>query len=389
MSASESTRRAAQVVFTRVEPEFSPTAREGYQIVWASPWLVPAVVSEIESRVCCYSPLPERGPRLQFSALRSGGYFAARSEEVEVSRRVCDRAGRRVFLAQAGWVSDEALERPDFNPFAVLDAFAGVQRVEDLVDRFGQATGVATDLDIDGGDGLSGRLGKDAAEGSAALALTGEILSMSQPVSTARFFLRGESGKVESVLRMLWAFLPPVLRKRCSFDTEIYNCFNSRASYLLLAGHRPPPGMELTLVDLAAPAIPSVTDEACKVYLAWLSRALSAGGESVMATTETAYQIAQTLCRRELASKLEVLDRDTCREILQHEAERLRRRLAEKRRRSFRRQSSGEAFEAALREQVQTMPETVIAELAQHNGTGLWGMRSLFRNLWHLLRSNR
>jgi hypothetical protein len=236
---------------------------------------------------------------------------------------------------------------------------------------------------------LPGNSLDDTPERTTALALTSEVLAMAHPFSTPRYFLRGEKGQVESVLRMVCTFLPPVLRQICSFDTQIDGCFRRDTNYLFVAGYRPPTAVQLTIVDLAASSATVIADEVCTVYLAWLGRALSSYSEYFVTRTATAYEVALGLCGRSTATKPELLDRDTCREILQHEFERLRSRMAALRRRRFRRQTSGVDFESTLSEQAQTVPEDLVAELAKNGGHGMWRVRSFFRNLWHLSRSDK
>jgi hypothetical protein len=387
--------RAAQLVFTRVEPAYSPKAREGYQIVWSSPSLVAEVVAEIESRIRCFVPAQGRERRLQFSALRAGGYFVARTEQIRTNRSICDRHGRPGFLVQAGWVKEEEFAKLGYDPFPLLAAFPSDVEIDDLVATFGRATGVATELDIEVGEGdYEGLTTGASIERTAALALTGEILAFADPPVSSRFFLRGENSNVESVLRMVHAFLPSHLRRICSFDTHIDGCLLADATYLFLAGQRLPSSRPLQIIEVLAPPTMSMTDNVSEMFLGWLTRRLALNRpEAIAKQTETAYQVALVLCGRKAATNAGELNKEVCRELLEDHGELLRRRLAACMSPWLERRFIDDYFKWVLDDQIQTAPEELVAELikgnSSHQADGVRRAHSRWEGLKRALRPRR
>ena len=367
--------RAGQLVFARVEPAYSPTARAGYQVVWASRSLPSQLVDEIAVRVRCFTASPGRERRLQFAPLPAGGFFASCTRQLPANPQVSDRDGRSTFLANAVWLDNKEFEAVDSDPFALLAALpAG--GIEDLVASFGQASGAAPELDVAVGEGATATAAADgnlAAGWDSSLAdldpsllpLVGGVLADGGGAARPPIFLRGSSEQLEVVLRTVVALLPPSSRGRCSFDTVVDGC-PPRADYRFVAGAWRPPAQRVEVVDLGAERSAAVVGPPAASYVAWLARALASRPLAAVKTqTETAYWACLALCGEQAAAAADgvALDPGVCREILAHEGEQLGRRVLAWSRRGIRLGGRERCCQWLLGELLEAAPERLVAGL--------------------------
>ena len=109
------------LIYSRVESEYSPRRRAGYQVVYHSPELT-AEVPEIEKRVQCFQSSDQ--DRLQFFTTSTGNVVLSRTSPiVEPDRTIIDRNLRPgAFITQAYVLTPATFSRVENDPFAILDA---------------------------------------------------------------------------------------------------------------------------------------------------------------------------------------------------------------------------------------------------------------------------
>lgn len=214
---------AAQLIYARVEAEYSSRGRPGYQTVYQSPSLSAAEVELIERRVQCFRPARPADARLQCFQLPGGRAVIGRSVLVRGDPAIVDRLGRPgAFLCHCLVLSAPEFARAGNNAFALFDAFPFLDDPAVMASDYLRAEPVAEPALI-------------AVEGAPAPA-TGwpedEALLLAEAGLRAAADLRARRGlalvgsaeAIEQALRTLIARLPLARRPACSFDSCTDGC---------------------------------------------------------------------------------------------------------------------------------------------------------------------
>jgi len=222
---------AAQVIFTNVEVEFSPTGHRGFQTVFFTEEKINKEVlqSEIE-------PSLQYFPRSDFGAKDSPPefvFFSLSSGQIAVGRITplldqVDKFGRKKMIFAHMLVFDAAEFRDhlDNNPFAVFDADPFYRSYEQVLESEKVTTGrfnIAPKL-----LNIEFRKLLFRADGMPPYLLSGENLRKLILIASAASNLKrksyvlevhGSPDKFLDVMKSLFAVMPPSLRSACSFDT--------------------------------------------------------------------------------------------------------------------------------------------------------------------------
>ena len=210
--------RAAQLVYSNVEAEHSPTNRRGFQVWLCSPGLREHH-REIARRLEDFDwPTPDAAvnrvtERFTFFRTAAGDYVIARTVPL-TERDALNRAGR--FHAHAVVLSPDTFAAIGNDPFRVLDCFpfqsgpgpvieTGAWRHEDPFGPAPIAVGPPKDVEP--------ALAEVAAK---LLPLLTRWLDGDDPRPVA---LPARPERVAAFLRAVFRFLPPALRARATFDT--------------------------------------------------------------------------------------------------------------------------------------------------------------------------
>jgi hypothetical protein len=213
-----------QMVFTRVEPEYSPQRRSGFQTVYHSPGLPQEDVALIEQRVACFHPGEDRASRLQFFSLPDGLVVLTFSKGILADKQINDRyRSQGIFLVHCLVFAPGEFKKTNFNPFRIFDQAHFVQEPGQMVRDFNQAENreppCRYDIDpfaiVQGGGAWW-----PSAYGLAAAA------SQARPFmeSGRSWMFYGNAGEIEDALRAVFWLVPASLRMNCTFDTCIDGC---------------------------------------------------------------------------------------------------------------------------------------------------------------------
>lgn len=131
---------AMQMIFTRVEANYSPHRKSGYQTVYHSSGLSASDVQEIEKHVQCFQTNEPSLVRRQFFTLQSGYVVVTHTITIETIAEIVDKYQRSgVFLAHCLIFSKNLFEKADNNPFQIFDAFHNFMRnAPDMIAQFNQ-----------------------------------------------------------------------------------------------------------------------------------------------------------------------------------------------------------------------------------------------------------
>jgi hypothetical protein len=219
---------AEQLIYTRVEPSYSPRGQGGFQTVWRSEDLSTAEIEEVERHIQCFRPAPEI-QRLQFFQITSGRVVLARTVQVEAHSEIVDRHCREgAFLVHALLLDRSAFLSVDNNPFTVLDACPFEESPSILVEKHGRATDLIARASIEPApsDVLADWPSPEACK-LALLAMRAEDLR--QRGRTVQFL--GDGDEIAAALRLVFRLLRREWRLACSFNTYVEGCPLERGLY--------------------------------------------------------------------------------------------------------------------------------------------------------------
>ncbi len=214
--------RAEQLIFTRVEPAYSPQHKDGYQTVYKGKGLTPSEVEQIQKKIQCFQP-KHPVDRQQFFMIDGGKVVLTYTVLIEGHPEIIDRNQRGAFIAHAFIFSQNEFGKTNYNPFIIFDqTHLFLEDAETMVKEFGQATGLAKPVNVsmDEHDQLDTNWPRDEWLKLVALAEQAEELLRNRK----SLFLTGSEDSIRETLEAVFLLIPPKQRLHCSFDTHIDRC---------------------------------------------------------------------------------------------------------------------------------------------------------------------
>lgn len=219
--------KAKQIIYTRVEKDYSPTGRSGYQPVYCSKDVSDSDIATIKKHVGCFQTSASDLQRHQFFTLPSGEavvtYTVLLEHNHPLYRTYIDRDGREgVFLAHALIIPQRSFQEMSYNPFYVLDNASFLENMDELVALISQA-----------GDNYQDVPRKTVTIKSASSLDFGwsqsdlktlYILALNSARTKRSVALVGETEKIRETLRLLIRLLEPHHRQYLTFTTSADDC---------------------------------------------------------------------------------------------------------------------------------------------------------------------
>lgn len=236
---------AAQLVFTNVEADRSPVRRRGDQVWLKTPGAFDNAreVQEIAARLSDFKmpQPPSRDPqahagweRVQFFATAAGRFVLARSVALTSGDKY-NRGGR--FHAHALVLEKQEFRRTGSDPFALLDGCTGRWHAtpDDSLARGGDwQAGAISAVEIRPGPGTT------TAEPLPPPARESGLLPLVRLLLADRVVaVPAPPARVLALARQLFAWLPPKLRERASFDTLSTGLDLGKTPYWLVGAGSP------------------------------------------------------------------------------------------------------------------------------------------------------
>jgi len=325
-----STIRAVQLIYTRVEPAYSPQMKSGFQTVYRSDSLSSADVNAIEKRIQCFRPNQPTLVRHQFFTLNSGAIVLTNTIQIDSHPEITDMTRRRgAFIAHCLILSRMEFRKVDYNPFVILDHYHFLDDAEDMVAAFGQATGVAPLVEIEVErprySPPSSWSGAEALK-LVALAVQGEQLIRSRQ----SVLLVGNDDDTHEALQIAFSLLPKSKRLVCTFDTHIDRCPTRQGLYWAVGATTRQSSSSYIAVNATERRVPSPAEDTLEgrdLYLTWLKHVSSQENfNSAMDRAFTVQLLAEAFAMRS-QPRLDELDRGACREFMRLHEERITRDL--------------------------------------------------------------
>lgn len=322
--------RAEQIIYTRVEAEYSARLKSGFQVVYWSERLRQADIDQVERCVQCFQPPQPGAARRQFFFVESGLAVITRSLAIESDPEITDRDRRRgAFIAHCLVLTKNDLAKLDYNPLPIFDACDWVSVPRDMVERFGKATGTAPTLSLD----VPLRTHHNSTNWSLGEARKLVALALAAPELTAAgrsVLLEGGPAAIDEAMEVVFALTPRVWRLRCTFDTAVDGCGIRPNQYWAVGAATRQSGVFVEVNVNGRRVVTPVEGRADESdpYLQWLAQ-LPAGSNiaDVVGRAATMQSLVAALSRRSQWPSSGV-DEDTAREYLTLSQERTEQMLA-------------------------------------------------------------
>jgi hypothetical protein len=263
-----------QIIYTRVEADYSARLKSGFQVVYRGERLTQADIDQVEQRVQCFQAFQPGVIRRQFFVLPSGLAVITRSVIIESDPTITDRDRRRgAFIAHCLLLNKDDLAKLDYNPLPLFDACSWVNDPCDMVARFGKATGTAPMLVLD----VATKPRRITSDWSLTEARKLVALALASPdlAATRRsVLLVGQSPAIEEAIDVAFALMPRAQRLACTFDTAIEGCGARPGQYWAVGATSRQSGafMEVNANERRlVTTVAGRTDEG-DLYLRWLAR---------------------------------------------------------------------------------------------------------------------
>jgi hypothetical protein len=306
--------RGWQMIFTRVEPEYSPQHKSGFQTVYSSRELPLADVKQIERRVQCFQANDPALERWQFFTLETGFVVLTHSITIESHPQIIDRNRRGgVFLAHCLIFRKEDFQKWTHNdPFCVLDRFDFVRDAPTLVERFNQAENREPRCEFEASD--IGHPAGDPRWWPEAVRLVGMAeQAPALKTRTQSILLHGSSSQIQDLLRSVFQWMPRRMRLDCSFDTHVDRCMVPPGLYWAVGLPARASGWPIA-IDAGSYQVggPASTVNSGDMYLTWLRQAVAGDRSAAVAQVPVIEELSDAFQAARFPAHIVVEDEEAC-----------------------------------------------------------------------------
>ncbi|MDW8300072.1 MAG: hypothetical protein RML95_12135 [Anaerolineae bacterium] len=299
---------AGQLIYTRVEPPYSPARKTGYQTVCRTESRISAdEAAAVEKRVQCFQGAPET-VRYQFFTLETGKVVVTHSVNIETDPEITDQTKRKgVFLAHC-LVFDPATFRLAHNdPFIILERFQGfVTSAQEMVERFGKAQANMPEAQFELDTTPRSRAPSDwSEEEERKLALLAAQPELLRQRSQTLCLVSSDFQAILDTLRLVFTYAPPEKRLLCSFDSCVDRCTVPLGLYWAVGASTRLNNTSYLEVNLAARKIVSMPASGINrndLYSFWLDQIAQKGNLDQLDHAPIVQELAELFDRRKSAT---------------------------------------------------------------------------------------
>lgn len=311
--------QAQQLIFTRVESDYSPKRKVGYQTVYRSAALSNTLVATIEERIQCFVSL-QPVVRWQYFVPERNTVVLTHTALIEPHSEIVDSTFRGAFLAHCLVLSRDQFATIHNNPFIIFDSYTDfVSDAQEMIQRFGQATGTADPIAISVESSKVAEVQEWSTNDLLKLVTVGmQASAMKQKKQELLLF--GEASAIYDTLRAIFLFLPNEERLHCGFDTFTERCAYPRGFYWAVGTSTSPKSNGSVRVDVTQKKVVSEVSASSLpkegFYFHWLTDKLSTGQvDDALRKTQVIQNLAKAFETRQ-SVYLKQSQEDVAREFL-------------------------------------------------------------------------
>lgn len=243
------TLRAAQLIYTRVEPDYSPQRKSGFQTICQSASLTAAEVQAIEQRVRCFQQQADI-TRRQFFRLESGKLVCTHTRLLtNPDTTIIDATGRSgAYIVHCLILTAAQFAQLDENPFALFDHYPFQTEPQAMLAHIAATAndGYHTEVPALRANAPAPGWTVGAARRIVTLAQqAGQPAQKNQAV-----LLVGREEAITTAVRVAFGLLPRAQRAGCSFDTCIDRCTPAPGQYRIVGSSTRQGGGGFVSLDL-------------------------------------------------------------------------------------------------------------------------------------------
>ena len=211
-----------QLLFTCVEPKYSPRNIGGYQIIRLSQGIAQDEKVQIVEIIKNYIVDFEQNIRFQFFPVGNERIVIARTVRVGPNKDILDSYGRIGFFTHAIVISKKDFSKFNNDPFIFIDNINFISRIEEIIDRFvREETGLAPKIKFCLVDDKSNFISNYTVDHLIPIINYFENNNYKKPT---QLLVYGENKEIEKFYRNAFLISPVEARIKLFFDT---NCFNN------------------------------------------------------------------------------------------------------------------------------------------------------------------
>jgi hypothetical protein len=223
--------RVDQLVFTRVEHNYSHQNKSGWQFAYNGTSLSVPALQTIEDRISCFQPADPSIVRHQFFVLNNDAAVLTHSVHIDPHPEITDRATRPgAFIGHCLVLSKSEFAKVQYNPFVLFEELSFITDPVSMVDTFGKAAGriPTQSLFIRNGMYTTGTdwVNRDIEQLIAAAEVSSQFIKNNQVL-----LLIGKTERAYETLKLIFHLTREKTRLSCSFSTYIDNCVVKPGSY--------------------------------------------------------------------------------------------------------------------------------------------------------------
>lgn len=293
-----------QMVFCRVEEDYSPALSTGYQTVYKSRGIEEYESEYVEKRIRCFKPRSDDDLRYQFFVIPGGKVVVTHSIPIESDPIIVDKARRGgMFLAHCLLIEPGEFKRINNNPFDIFDNAKFLSSAREMVDEF---LSEKRNEDIHYINIYpSTKYFRASRWDSEAVKLYS--LAKAAPTITSNSMtslIISSREEIEYFLRAVFHFTPPKLRISCSFDTSIDDC-DVQAGQFWIAGSLKSLNKSFVNLDISGNSLALSVDppQQTDCYFNWLQEFQKSGGEELYERVPKIQDLCEAIHNKRIPAK--------------------------------------------------------------------------------------
>ncbi len=264
---------AKQLIYTRVEEDFSPTKISGYQVYYSSPDLNHQEIEHVVSRVNNFQPHLYNVIRLQCFFINSNNNVVlTRTSIIDSHSEIIDKSKRPgVLIAHCLIFSMEDYKALGCNPFIVFENFRFITSASELINSYNQGKQKEAVAEIQVAEGANPITSSNWIEQILPLIYVASPKFVSE---NRTLQIYGTQIDINGAVKAIFEFTPLAYRENLTFDTYAQGNPTSSNKYWMTGLNERKTGYSVTL-DASEKTFSTTPESYTDLYSAWITEEIS------------------------------------------------------------------------------------------------------------------